>query len=140
MNTINIPGAIVLYGVALLQRLQRANPKTKLGIAPVQEDGIWCLELSYQGDEPAVPDTWHGQRVILRSLHRRVPDFGRQNKVREVLATLGERGREALRRHGYDVGDGFVDVLSQYQTLEHAARTERLRDLEGLLGELNAPG
>jgi len=69
MNTINIPGAIVLYGVALLQRLQRANPKTKLGIAPVQEDGIWCLELSYQGDEPAaVPDTWHGQRVILRKV------------------------------------------------------------------------
>jgi len=68
MNTINIPVAIVLYGVALLQRLQRANPKTKLGIAPVQEDGIWCLELSYQGDEPAVPDTWHGQRVILRRI------------------------------------------------------------------------
>src|SRR2546422_8689046 len=72
------------------------------------------------------------------SLHRRVPDFGPQNKVREVLAELGERGREALRRHGYDVGDGFGDVLAQYQTLEHAARTERLRDLERLLGELNA--
>ena len=68
INTINIPGAIVIYGVALLQRLQRANPTTKLGIAPVQEDGIWCLELSYQGDEPAVPDTWHGQRVILRKI------------------------------------------------------------------------
>jgi hypothetical protein len=31
-----------------------------------------------------------------------------------------------------------VDVLSQYQTLEHAAQTERLRDLENLLKELNA--
>ena len=57
-----------------------------------------------------------------------------------MLAALGDRGREALLRHGYDVGDGFVDVLSQYQRLEHAARTERLRDLEGLLEELNAPG
>jgi hypothetical protein len=38
------------------------------------------------------------------------------------------------------VGGGFVDVLSQYQTLEHAARTERLRDLDGLLRELNSPG
>jgi hypothetical protein len=67
-----------------------------------------------------------------------VPDtFGPESKVRDVLARLGERGREALRRHGYDVGEGFVDVLSQYQTLEHAARTERLRDLKSLVTELN---
>jgi hypothetical protein len=72
-----------------------------------------------------------------------VPDaavhaFGPQSKVREVVETLGERGRELLMKHGYDVGEGFVDVLSQYQTLEHAARTERLRDLDGLLRELNS--
>jgi hypothetical protein len=68
-----------------------------------------------------------------------VPDaFGPQSKVREVLAGLGDRGRDLLRRHGYDIGEGFVDVLSQYQTLEHAARTERLRDLKGLLAELNS--
>ena len=64
--------------------------------------------------------------------------FGPQTKVREVVATLGEKGSELLRKHGYDVGEGFVDVLSQYQTLEHAARTERLRDLHGLLQELNS--
>ena len=64
--------------------------------------------------------------------------FGPNTKVREVLATLGEGGGELLRKHGYDVGEGFVDVLSQYQTLEHAARTERLRDLDGLLKELNS--
>jgi hypothetical protein len=72
-----------------------------------------------------------------------VPDaavraFGPQTKVREVVAALGERGRELLKKHGYDLGEGFVDVLSQYQTLEHAARTERLRNLEGLLQELNS--
>jgi hypothetical protein len=68
-----------------------------------------------------------------------VPDtFSPASKVRDVVDRLGERGREALLRHGYDVGEGFVDVLSQYQTLEHAARTERLRDLDGLLRELNA--
>jgi hypothetical protein len=67
-----------------------------------------------------------------------VPDaLSAESKVRDVLATLGDRGRDLLRQHGYDVGEGFVDVLSQYQTLEHAARTERLRDLEGLLAELN---
>jgi len=67
-----------------------------------------------------------------------VPDtFGPQTKIREVVATLGDRGREALLKHGYDVGEGFVDVLSQYQTLEHASRQERLRDLDGLLRELN---
>jgi hypothetical protein len=69
-----------------------------------------------------------------------VPDhrFGPATKVREVVAALGDQGREALRKHGYDLGDGFIDVLSQYQTLLHAARTERLRDLDGLLAELNA--
>jgi len=70
-----------------------------------------------------------------------VPDaFGPQTKVREVVETLGDRGREALLKHGYDVGEGFVDVLSQYQTLEHAARQERIRDLGGLLRELNGSG
>ena len=68
-----------------------------------------------------------------------VQTFGRQTKVREVVERLGDRGRELLRKHGYDLGEGFVDVLSQYQTLEHAARTERLRDLDGLLKEINSP-
>lgn len=68
-----------------------------------------------------------------------MPDsFGPQSKVREVVARLGERGRELLRKHGYDIGEGFVDVLSQYQTLEHAWRTERLRDLNNLVAELNS--
>jgi hypothetical protein len=68
-----------------------------------------------------------------------VPEtFGPQTKVREVLERLGDKGRELLRRHGYDVGEGFTDVLSQYQTLEHAARTERLRDVKILVAELNS--
>ena len=64
--------------------------------------------------------------------------FGPGTKIREVVEKLGERGREVLLRHGYDVGEGFVDVLSQYQTLETAARAGRLRDLDGLLRKLNA--
>jgi len=68
-----------------------------------------------------------------------VPDaFGPETKVRDVLRRLGERGGDLLRRHGYEIGEGFVDVLSQYQTLEHAWRAERLRDLNGLLAELNS--
>ena len=69
-----------------------------------------------------------------------MPDgpFTAQSKVRDVLTSLGERGQEILLKHGYDVGDGFVDVLSQYQTLQHAAEAERLRDLDGLLEELNS--
>ena len=66
--------------------------------------------------------------------------FGPESKVRDVLAQLGDKGRELLRQHGYDVGEGFVDVLSQYQTLEQAARTERLRDLSTLVAELNSAG
>lgn len=68
-----------------------------------------------------------------------MPDaFGPDTKVVDVVGRLGDRGRDLLRRHGYEVGEGFVDVLSQYQTLEHAYETERLRDLKGLLGELNS--
>lgn len=68
-----------------------------------------------------------------------MPDtFGPQTKVVEVVDRLGERGQELLRKHGYEVGEGFVDVLSQYQTLEHAERAERLRDLPGLVVELNS--
>ena len=63
--------------------------------------------------------------------------FTPDSKVREVVAALGDRGRDLLRRHGYDLGEGFVDILSQYQTLRHAAQTEQLRDLDGLLKELN---
>ena len=66
-----------------------------------------------------------------------MPDFSPDSKIRDVVGRLGDRGREALRRHGYEVGEGFVDVLSQYQSLEHAARADRLRDLKGLLAELN---
>lgn len=63
--------------------------------------------------------------------------FTPESKVRDVVARLGDPGRQLLRKYGYEVGEGFVDVLSQYQTLEHAARTERLRNLDQLLRELN---
>lgn len=63
--------------------------------------------------------------------------FTPESRIHEVVDRLGDRGRDSLRRHGYDVGEGFVDVLSQYQTLEHAHRVERIRDLTGLLAELN---
>ena len=66
--------------------------------------------------------------------------FTPQSKVRDVVARLGDGGRDLLRKRGYELGEGFVDVLSQYQTLETAARQDRLRDLEGLLRELNAAG
>jgi hypothetical protein len=68
-----------------------------------------------------------------------VPEtFTPESKVRDVVEGLGDRGRELLAKHGYEVGEGFVDVLSQYQTLDHAARTERLRDVASLLRELNS--
>ncbi len=68
-----------------------------------------------------------------------MPDaYTPETSVHDVIETLGDHGRDLLRRHGYDVGEGFVDVLSQYQTLGHAYQAERLRDLKGLLAELNS--
>ena len=69
IDTVNLPGALVIYGVALLQELQPVNPKLKLNVAPVQLDGTWRLELSYLGDEPqGVPKLWHGHVVVLRKV------------------------------------------------------------------------
>ncbi len=67
INTIDLPGALVIYGVALLQALQKKGVKAKLTVQPVKADGLWCIELTYQGDAPTgVPDRWHGHRVILK--------------------------------------------------------------------------
>jgi hypothetical protein len=69
INTISLPGALVIYGVALVQQLQRKGVKAKLSLAPVQVEGVWQLELSYTGDMPeGVPEQWHGHRVTLRKV------------------------------------------------------------------------
>jgi hypothetical protein len=65
-----------------------------------------------------------------------VPEFGPQSTIRDVLA-LGGAGRRLLYSYGYDVGEGFVDVLSQHQSLETAGRAGRLRELDRLLADLN---
>ena len=64
--------------------------------------------------------------------------FTPSSTIREVTTKLGDRGRQLLNRHGYDVGEGFVDVLSQHQSLEHASRADRIRDLKTLIAELNS--
>ena len=60
----------------------------------------------------------------------------RQSRIREVIALPD--GEQLLFSHGYDVGQGFVDTLSQWQTLEHAHRAGRLRDLDQLVEALNS--
>lgn len=64
--------------------------------------------------------------------------FTRESRIRDILEREPDRGRELLFRHGFDLGEGFVDVLSQYQTVETAARGGRLRDVDDLLAQLNA--
>src|SRR6266852_247085 len=88
----------------------------------------------------ACPNVGTGTASSSGSPRHLVPDAAltSQSKIRDVLNRLGDKGRKALLKHGYDVGEGFVDVLSQYQTLQHAAETERLRDLDGLLAFVNS--
>lgn len=62
--------------------------------------------------------------------------FTEDSTIGEVISRHPD-GRGLLYEHGYDVGDGFVDVLSQSQTLISAERWGRLRDLAGLLARLN---
>ena len=69
INTINVPGVLVLYGVALLESLRPQNPKSRLGVTPALVDGIWCLEVTYEGDPPAgLPERWQGRRVVLKKV------------------------------------------------------------------------
>lgn len=63
-------------------------------------------------------------------------EFGPHSTIRQVLDGRPE-GRKLLWEHGYEVGEGFVDVLSQYQSLQTAARGGRLRDLDKLVETLN---
>jgi hypothetical protein len=62
--------------------------------------------------------------------------FTADSTIRDVVEG-SEEGRRLLFEHGYDVGNGFVDVMSQYQSLRDAARGGRLRDVPSLLDELN---
>jgi len=62
--------------------------------------------------------------------------FSLDSTIREVLEN-SQAGRQLLYEHGYDVGNGFVDVLSQYQSLRDAARAGRLRNVDMLLETLN---
>ena len=71
-----------------------------------------------------------------RSSGRPMDEFTVDSTIREVVEGT-EQGRRLLYEHGYDVGNGFVDVLSQYQSLRDASRSGRLRDLTGLLEALN---
>jgi len=65
--------------------------------------------------------------------------FDRHSRIRDVVQARPD-GRELLFRHGYSLGEGFVDFLSQYQSLEDAYREGRLRDLDSLLAVLNETG
>lgn len=72
-----------------------------------------------------------------RSRSLPVPEFTFDSTIREVMERKRDEGRRLLYAHGYDVGNGFVDVLSQYQSLRDASRAGRLRDVEELLEALN---
>ena len=65
-----------------------------------------------------------------------MPEFGLESTIRQIIEECPE-GRRLLYAHGYDLGDGFVDVLSQYQSLREAHWGGRLRDVEGLIAALN---
>jgi hypothetical protein len=65
-----------------------------------------------------------------------VGEFTHDSRIRDVINDA-PLGRELLYEHGYDAGEGFSDTLSHYLPLLQAERLGRLRDLEGLLKQLN---
>jgi hypothetical protein len=65
-----------------------------------------------------------------------MPEFGLDSTIRKVVEECPE-GRRLLYEHGFDVGDGFVDTLSQYQSIRDAHRGGRLRNAAALIEALN---
>jgi hypothetical protein len=65
-----------------------------------------------------------------------MPEFGPESTIRQVVEDCPQ-GRRLLYEHGFDVGDGFVDFLSQYQRLQDAQRGGRLRNVAALIEALN---
>ena len=65
-------------------------------------------------------------------------EFTRASRIRDILDRDEKRGRELLFRYGFDLGEGFEDVLSQFQTVEMAHRTGRLREVDEFLAQLNS--
>ena len=65
-----------------------------------------------------------------------MPEFTLDSRIVDVLR-LGEQGRRLLYEHGYHLGNGFVDVLSQYQSLREAAHFGHLRHPEALVRRLH---
>jgi hypothetical protein len=63
-------------------------------------------------------------------------EFNADSTIRQVLCQHPD-GARLLYEHGYEVGEGFLDVLSQHQSLRTAAWSGRLRDLSQLLERLN---
>src|SRR5690348_7890772 len=144
INTINLPGSLVLYGVALLQSLQRANAKTKLTIAPAQEDGIWSLQLSYEGEEPkGVPEVWHGHRVVVKGSGTRrwrldflqddavpVPDLGNALRLLAFVAEL--KAPDAVLLGGRDGQLGLGIRALQGLKEGHPVQDQRSGEVDGV--------
>lgn len=63
--------------------------------------------------------------------------FSPESRIMDVVQQA-PGGRDLLYKYGYRLGEGFVDVLSQLQTLDEAMTMGRLRDLPDLLKELNS--
>jgi len=67
INTINLP-ARSSSTACTHPGTSAQEPKTKLSVAPVQADGVWCLELSYQETTRLGSGPLARHRVVLRKL------------------------------------------------------------------------
>jgi len=84
INTINLPGALVIYGVALVQSLQRRNPKSKLSVAPVQVDGQTLSATEMERE--------------IRALRKQVHYLEQQRSIlKKALSILGEEPNPGMR-------------------------------------------
>ena len=73
LSTLSLPSTLVLYSVPLLDAIRRSGYAGKVEAKPAQVEGLWVLEVTYEGDAPPpVPPRWHGHRVVVQA--REQPD------------------------------------------------------------------
>lgn len=69
VNSVQSEPLLALYGAELVRTLWNLGEHGSMTVRPVQENGIWCIELTVTPDvESDLPVRWYGRRVIVREV------------------------------------------------------------------------
>ena len=155
--------AVWLFGLSLQANIIVVNTTNNVSPAAGETNLVQALQLAQDGDAihfklpgagpfylltpPLAPD--NGYPAITRNnltidgysqpgaIPNSNPILSSNNAQLQIVLDSRGGGLRVEDIPGYSLGEGFVDILSQYQTLEDASREGRLRDVDALLSTIN---